>query len=436
MKTVSCFVEMDRFLNNSPGVLSPFGELSRYSRTFTKEDGTYRSQAAGLQGFTLYTQSVIDNNISKETNLDTNEVDTILTIVKDAVAYFDANTMPYDSENFREQIKIMHLGTVEKIDHGVLIDIGLKQYPTSLELEIRGTLTLNVKVWMADSFFRDQYTGYSITVVPPLDEIDDLLNNFTLVKTYLEGTSASKLIKRVQAAKDYNPDTVVDIQEFRLVNRFNDAEYIKTEWGYLIYGNEGNFLDYIKDATQDFITKHTKLPIQQWEIAFPEIFQRTEFYIVPRWDKQATFNLTDRSSLYSGLITYKDHIEFNTRLLTWLENVYVTDKSLAIQFPFRMLNASILPGTLNDKNKVDFKKLYPDYMPIPTTSLDFGRMRVETQEWSEKIQELLLIAETAVPHRPLPKGYKRITRYGVFFVSLSIDNINYLVAAKWNPQFS
>lgn len=434
MKSIQGFVSIAQYINNTPGVLSPFGELSTYARTYTKESGQYRDEIA--PGYVLTTFKVADTYSGTEVVVTTPQATIILDLMRAIVSYANGHLLPYDLQDFRVNIAAVHPFTISDLDFGPMV------YGHSIELPEYVTFTstvdggMNVKVWLSDRAFCDQYSDFSITIIPPLSNLNDFFIPFEETSLLLDQENVTSLIERVQSAKNSNPDSVIKVLEFKFVNRYNKNITRKTSWGILVYGKEGDYIDTIKDAIVEYLLANSGYTADLWEAIFPEIFQRTEFIIVPRWDKLATHNLTEDSSLYSQVISTQDIAIFTENFLEFYGKPFVATNTYIVNFPFRVLGGTITNGVKNTDGKTNFNILFPDYMPIPTTSPDFGRMKLATQEWSIFAQELLRQAEVVKPISPLPNGMRRIHRDGKLFVASSHKNINYLVAAKWNPAFN
>jgi len=91
---------------------------------------------------------------------------------------------------------------------------------------------------------------------------------------------------------------------------------------------------------------------------------------------------------------------------------------------------------INPDGKRKITDLFPDYIPIPTSSIDFNRMQVRTRDWLILLETVLMIAETANEFTSVPTNLRRIKRGDTLYISALYNNINYLVAAKSNTFYS
>lgn len=76
--------------------------------------------------------------------------------------------------------------------------------------------------------------------------------------------------------------------------------------------------------------------------------------------------------------------------------------------------------------------LFPDYVPISTSSMDFARMQQSTKDWSTMIETMLLTAETMDAYSTIPSNMRRVTRGAAnsLYLSSTFNNIQYLMLSK------
>lgn len=435
MKIIHGFITIAQYVKNTPGIVSAIGELSTYSRTYSKEKGEYLSSSA--QGYQLTTFRSIDTITKTNTEVSQTLVDEILSIAKSIVAYAGNNLRPYDTVDFKNTIAVENFSTIANLELGDLV-FGTQgiDLPGFASWNSKANDYSEIRVWFSDQTFADQYTGYDITIIPPVTNLATFFLDYNQAKTVLDGVSVSTLGEAIQTAKQRNPETVVRLLEFNLVNRYDQTTKMKTSWGVLIYGKEGDYIDAIKDAISDYLLNNSVYKQEQWELILPDIFKRTEMVVVPRWDNIAVQNLTDNSSLYSSIIGVKEADTFLKSFIKFYDAPHISSNSYIIPYPFKTIVLCIVNGIKNTIEKNDFKKVYPDFMPIPSTSLDFARMSLTTQNFILFLDDLLIWAERANTLSPLPTGLRRVIRNTKLFISGDHNGINFLVAAKFNTDFN
>lgn len=431
MISIQGFVEIAQYVNNTPGVIGSFGELSPYSRTYSKEKGLY--QNSSIPGYSLVTFRSL-NEQGQMVAVPSDQVLEILEVTRAIVAYAQGHTRPYDEEDFIDTIRSQFATTVNGLGFGEFVhgtSISLPSFVVWTSINTGNSM----RIWLADEAFQSQFTGFEITIIPPLDNLNNFFLPYTEAKAMLDSTSISVFMEKIQTAKNKYPDTITHILEFDFYNRYDQTVKTPCKFGILIYGLEGDYVDAIKDAIIEHLLQNSSYTEEQWKSILPDIFKRTEMMIVPRWDTLAIENLTEQASLYSSLVNpYTNHV-FVRNFLGTIPDVWLQGNMYTLPFPLKTLMSFVVNGSNNEPGKTDFKTMYPDYLPIPSTSLDFARMSIPTQQWVLFIDDVLLEAERVTALSTLPSGMRRVFRNNKIFVAKIHNGVNYLVAAKINSEF-
>ena len=428
MKIIQGFVTKDSYITNAPGVVSKVFEISPNSLTYSREKGEY--QHLQHQGDILHTFMSKDSDTNVKFQLPVTQVDEVFKVIDTVLEYLGTHMPPYVAVNFLNFIQAEHQSEITNVVLGGYYDTGTMVIPEWISWKSLSHPDTDIRIWMVDQAFQFQYPDYEIIVIPPVDDLDRLFNNYANVSGFLSQITLQQTMERVQEARGPYPPTYTRMFEFNYTNPMNPSQKTKTAWGVLIYGREGDNIDSIKDAIIDHVLNNSTRSQAEWQYIFPEIFQRTEFLLWPRWDKISIPNLTSNSALYSSLMDPTECLTFAKAKWPQYTTLYVDNNLTLIPFDYKAITAVVLNGSTNVDGKKIFREMFPDYIPVPNTSHDFGRMRPTTQDWVLRVIELLVIAETATAHSPIPPHVRRVVRQGVIYICSIYDNINYLVATK------
>ena len=428
------FVSIQQLIDNcATGCTAPIGELSDNSRTFSKVKGEY--SLSHTPGYTLTTFKIMDMDTGELQHLEEPQVREILEMTRIMVSYAKAHTRPYDMADFRDTVAGEYGPGISELALGPLAEgdeIDLPNFALWKSLDNGGN---TIRIWLSDEAFATQYSGYEVNVIPPLQKLSDFFRPYTEAKQLMGERTITQLTDLMQSARDIHPTTYTSILEFRFYNIHDPSVWTWSRWGVLTYGEEGNNIDAHKDAIADLLTSETSYTREQWEKILPEIFKRTEMVVVPRWDKVAVENLTERSSLYDSALNPLECVA-KAKAVTPSMGSWIDNHCYMVPTTHKMLLMVLINGTNNEAGKEDWKKLHPDYLPIPSEgSKDFARMSLKTQIWTIFIINLLIEAEKVTDLSTLPKGTRREYRDGKLCVSRHLDGIKYLVFAKSNPIF-
>lgn len=431
---VKGFITVNAFVNNTPGNISSLGELSTWSRTYSKEKGEY--QYDDLAGFKLTTFKVADNTTGVQQVLNTATAKQIIQVARECVSYATSHIRPYDSIDFQNTILANFSTRVGNLQMGEFRDNGTAALPEWLSWTSLDNDNAIIKIWLSDPAFQDQYDEYEIVVLPPVDVVDHLFNEYNLALTEINSRTSAQFSDKLQILKGDNPETFLRIMDFKFVNRLNTAQSNKTTWAVVVYGKVGDNIDSIKDAIVEFVLASSTHSKSEWEIILPEIFKRTEFVLLPRWDKVSIENLGQLASLYSSAIEPNEAIAFAKNVISFYTDVFIENNITIFPYDYKALAIVAVNGNTNIPGFEKLFNVFPDYIPVPSTSSDFNRMKTKTQEWLILLEKLLLIAEVATVYTSVPLFARKQFRDGVLYISAMYDNVNYLVAAKSNSVYA
>lgn len=429
MNIIHGFVTKDSFISNTTGEVAEFFELSPMALTYSKDRCEY--QNINFSGDVLHTFTAKDTETNQSFILSSAQVSLILAVVNTARQYCQNNIGTFQSTDFINSIQVAHHSQITSFDHGTLYEGDSQSFPEWFSW--RDSAGTEIRIWIRSEAFENQYSYYEIVTVAPLDNIDAFFGSYSSTSQQIKALSITSIMDRVQNAKDGYPDTFTRVLTFKYYNPNNLAQSTDTHWGVLVYGKNGDNIDSIKDAIIDYLLTNSTHPEDHWRVIFPEIFQRTEFLFFPRWDKLAVHNTTILSSIYRSIHSPKemnDFIKLNSPSVVTDE--YVNEKSRIIPFDYKAVVCGVLAGVTNTANMDGLEEIFPDYIPVSTSDLDFNRMTQVTQDWVVKMVELIRTAEVATEFSTVLNPMRRVKRNGQLFICLVFNNVNYLVSARSN----
>lgn len=438
------FVTIKSLVNNTPGVNSILGEASTYSLTFTKERGEYANTT--YPDFTLVSiASKLDGvNVAINPAYGT----AVLNVSKHVVDYAINVGGQIYADLLLTDLIATYAGTLENFECGPIVTNGTIWLPEWISWKKSGT-TDTTKVWYSDPAFQAQFDEYSITVISPMARIvngvvEDRLDDFFLapgdVALKINARSASETMDIIQQLKDMNPETVIRTESYNYSHPSLPTFIVPTNWSVLIYGAAGDNPDSIKDAIVEYVLDNSTHPIDDWKAILPDLFRRTEYIFLPRWDIYAIENSQIIAGIHNPLSAVKDAVtfaqtkipEYHTQAPTHIPN-YLTSfthlyKSIATLCIAGYDNMP-LPGGVQRRY---LWNEFPDFICVPTTSPDFGRMTQKTQGFALLLERLIVAAEVATSYSSIPAGMRKVTRDGILYLVQRYENIQYLVAARVN----
>lgn len=430
MYLVHGFVTKADHIKNLPGEVAEFFELSPFALTYSRARGEY--QHPEYSGDVLHTFKSIDLETSTAYMLDADQVKEVFSVVGGVLSYMNEHQFPYDTSDFRNTIQAAFSGKILQFTFGAFktgSELTMPEWVTWESVQHPGA---QLKIWLSKEAFENQYTDYEIVTVSPIDNLDRFFGNYGTLVTELNAITVSQTFDRIQEFKGTNPDTYTRAFTFDYVNPNNTAQKTPVRWGIIVYGKNGDNIDSIKDAIVDFVLSNSTRPQADWEVIFPSIFQRTEFLFIPRWKEIAVPNLTELSALYSSVANPAEAISYAKEVWYAIHPTWIEQNLSIVPFDYKAISLLALNGESNVIGKKTLRELFPDYIPVGTSTLDFSRMALKTRNWVLKMVELINIAEKATEYTNIANPIRRIKRNGVLYVTVMYDDVNYLVATRSN----
>jgi hypothetical protein len=391
-KSLKGFVIINSLLSNTAGTISPLGELSTWGMTFTKEPSEYESVT--VPGYRLFSLKSFDTNIGAVAAAPA-LVDQVLGMVAEAYDYVTTHTYPYVNNDFKAAL-IAAFPAVTGLTLGNWIQVG------------------------------------PIEIIPPMDNLNDFFLPRATVKNLLDQVTVQSRIDLLQQAKQRHPETYLRSYAFTCYDPNTNLPIVGTNWYVLVYGQAGDNLDLIKGAIVEYLLANSTHTQGDWILVFPDLIQVKEFVVLPRWDLYAIPDLPIQTGVYSSVANPQEVITFATDYISFYPSNYTPNHIRVVPFAYREVNLLIVKGYNNNPTTESFMALFEDYLPVPTSSLDFNRMTQTTRDWVLGITDALAVAEVITPSTLDITTLSTVTRDGKLYVVWTYQNIDYLIAAKSN----
>lgn len=415
---------------NTPGIINFFGELSTQSLTYTKEKGIYKNAAISSAGFITFLCE--DDGVAKELpeNL-SNQVILVCSYVFNKIintrntGYLMGQLLQELSSEFITQSKNFTGGLIESEDG--------YYSPDWIEWRDKDYNHL-FKIWFTDRSFRNQYDEYELNFTPPLTNLDSFFAGGVAVENLLKDVTPFNIVNNMQVAKGDNPETFIKLETYEYHDPFDQDRVIPTHWGILGYGIAANNIDVIREELIKYILANSNKTREDWALILPDLFKRTEFILLPLWNKYAIEPRTTTPGIYSPIADIKESTTLLKTILPEYSTYQIDQYASLIGFPYKSVAIISVGNEDNRSNKFRLTDYFPDYIAVPSTSLDFNRMSEKTKNWALMIHELIMYADEISPTSSIPLTISKIERDGVVYLSRMVDNIQYLVVVRYSLE--
>ena len=433
MYTLKGFASHALFANNTPGQVNAVGELSTVSRTYSREIGIY-TDAANNPNVTLWsflsatdgTAQVVDPDLAKR----------VLTIC----SWFYNQTIQNAGQLYIDQLLegalTQFAASANTFAAGTMVTDGTRWMPEWVSWTDVANPGSFIRIWFADANFQNEYDEFAFVIVPPITPLDDFFKAASSVQAEVSAVTKPQLFLNIQAAKANNPETDIIVQSYDWHDPAGTGTLISTDWTLILYGMAGDNVDSMSDALEAYILANSSHTRDEWINVFPDIFKRTEFVFVPRWNKQAIPDrATGQAGIYSPVTNLTDALALLPQFASY-PSAHINAHGTVMGHPYKSLSIAMIGSDQNRNNMFEITDVFPDLISVSSTNTDFARMSQATQTFLTALATMLLVAESMTQYSSIPLGYTKLMRNGILYLVYNYETIDFLVAAKSNTQFA
>lgn len=427
MYTLKGFLRVKSLINNTQGQNSPIGELSTLGLTYTRDRGEYFNAAQpDLALISMLSNDVVLGKIPVASAMK----DHVLLVSAWLLAYAITKGNAINLPDLQVDIETQFATSAGNFILGTLVSNGAISVPSSIKWNNIVLDANNIQIWFSDSVFRTQYANSEIVVIPPIPNLNDFFLTAGQVKTKIEERPIQVSTDLIQLAKNGHPETVIRTNTYDYKNPAAPSIVVPTNWSVLIYGIAGDNIDAIKDAIITYILANSTRTREEWTILLPNLFKRTEFNLIPRWDKFAIPNLSIQQGIYSPVINLKETVVFVKARIPEIPAAHIDNFLESFSHPYRSLSVGSIGSPDNLNTNFSLVAIFPDLINVSTNNTDFNRMGTLTKQWLDMIDDMLVIAESINETTDAPLGTRKVKRGNTLYLAKTFANIQYLIACK------
>lgn len=421
------FISISDNIANEPNKISKLGEIPTYCLTYSKEVGLYnREEYPNVKLYTLYSKD--ENGNDQELNSYIQRE--ILAVYSRVDRYCKSNVKPIKKEELLLYLNNELKHEITGVGLGKMVDEGELTLPSWISWASYN-YNYKCKIWFSSDVLLYDYDEYSITVIPPIEDLDKFFEGSSVVESELKKRTVTNMLELAQEAKDLHPETVTKMLTFDYHNKTSNVT-LSTNWIVLIYGPAGDTLEAIKDAINDYCIENSSHDRGEWLDIFKELFSRTEFVLLPRYDLYSIPNLYVEEGMYKSMLDPLECISYCRSKIDFYEYDHIGQAIRIFPYDYKGIMICSVAGDTNIEGYQKLDEIYKDYLPVSSTSTDFMRMVEETREFCLVLETMLKICEDLDENTDIPKGYRRVKRNGKIYLTCTIGKVYYLMlSAKY-----
>ena len=433
MATIRGFISMLGFADNRPNYVAQFGEFSTVVSTYSRDIQFFSKDT--LPGVTFSALYSVDN--SSPWQITSTVGEQILTVGKWVYDQYNANLIPRNTSKAAFIAALTdQFPSLSNFVVGTLLagPTSTKNMPDYVRFDIGQVHS--VQVWFADSAIKAQYDFFEIQVIPPVSDINQLNNASSVVQTAIVNRKYADIRRLAEAIIGEDPPTFDTTYDLTWKDPTGSGATLELSWSIIGYGPLSADEEYIKDAIKLYLTNVA--PNVDWSKIFPSLYASNEFVIVPLWlnTSPATENVDGGS--YSPIMKWNDlktaitprvpvGYAAQTNLNTHLNNYLEVLSSVWRSMPLLAVGS---PSNLATTRQLS--KIIPDYLTVPTTNADWGRISPNTASFIEKLNFGLEEARRFSPTSVAPSGYFKRISGGRIYLSFNHGDYKIMILTRFS----
>lgn len=438
VKNYLSFAAIAEFANNGIKSVSPIGEISNKSKTYSKDQGifAFNDQASS---------SVLHNFLSTDDDVEivmpTAIANKQLEVSNWLVDQSKKGNITGSRPNTLALLKAQFSNGIEITDVGEMVTNNRYWLPSFVTgNHIVGQEKQRFYLWFADEYFKREYPKVVFAIVHPvaLSDMDSLMPmNFQEMEARLAKETPDVISKRLHQVTDNAawPTTDGETIPFEMMDLTNVGMSTTGWWRYLWWGNGVDSEDQLFEKMRNEILKDTQYTLAQWEEKIPDLFNPIEFYVIPFFNRYGLENKTNGARNYSPITDNETRMELVDKYLKPnMTQDHVIKSTQFVPFMYKSIDCAIVGKLNNRKGMKKLYNLYPDYSLISSLDSDFDLLSRSTQEFIRNMEDLLAAAET-MTDISLPKpGITRVTRFGQMYAARRVGKAKILVLTRWQME--
>lgn len=141
-------------------------------------------------------------------------------------------------------------------------------------------------------------------------------------------------------------------------------------------------------------------------------------------------NMTVQAGMYRSILDPHEAIAYAKAQIDFYAQNWIDQHIEILPYDYKAIMLEAVTGENNSDGITSLRVVFPDYIPVPTSSTDFNRMTQVTQDWMMILEQLLIVAENLDSYTTIPEGIRVVTRNNQKYVSSYYMAVNYLVKPR------
>lgn len=400
-----------------------FCNFSRYHHTFGKNSVTYNADVATYSDFeivALHRKNEVGDTVNSA--IDSSHLSDLFNIFQWLFNEANGGVLTANEEVVNNELASRFGSASVELEVDTMItDVSGNILPN--KLTIRYTVDDDIflyEFWLNSSNIDNEYTQYDVVILPPVDEVDYLVDDKATVLALINSRTINDYNTSINNIAKESPYTAVVSLQTQWVNRNNPTETLQINFTCVCFGPVEDNTSLLRIALRDYVEANTQFADTVWEVVLPEIFTATTFLMVPSWDKVS--NGVGESSIYNPILSTKQISDVFKNSFTGYDTTHVDENFEVLPCMWQSLSIGVCGAPKNEDEYKSISFSLDDYILTDPNGNDFIRLNPTTRDFILKLNNTLPYAQSYTVNDPLPGTVEAEV----------IDGFNFLVFTSYN----
>lgn len=445
-RTLLGFFRIPDLEDNRAHYISRFGELSTEARTFSRDLRDYANKKDYAYPSIVCFSYKDEYGIQFATNPSTIWTNYVLSIGQWITERFLAGQIPTNAnrDQFWSQLTAeftdpiwQGMGEISNMPNTA------RYMPEWISFDLDdGGYPVSVKIWLSDPVFQAEYPEWENFVIPPADPIDLVQSDLATVQAIVRQRNNIETINALinDAKKNevnnnlLDPETKTSTLSLNWFDPTQTDVSMKHVFTIVSWGGMGLQFNNQKAAIRDYLAQNSTKT--NWPKIYPELYDETDFAMIPLWDNMAVQPTAQDIGLFSSSVpTGKLQSKMKQHAPSGFANTdnyntYVLNNCAATSVLYRGMQVATMGSPNNKDQTFKLTDLFPDYMNATTESADFSRMMPATQNFIRVLNQGLNVAYNANANNSLPSGYTRQNYGSNMYIAFVAEGFQWLILSR------
>lgn len=445
-RTLKGFFRIPDLEDNRAHYISRFGELSTEARTFSRDLRDYANKKDYPYPSIVCFSYKDEYGNQFPTNPSQTWIDYVLGIGQWITERYVAGQIPSNAnrDQFWSQLTAeftdpiwLGMGEISNMPNTG------KFMPEWISFDLDdGGYPVSTKIWLSDPVFQAEYDEWETFVIPPADPIDLVQSDLSTVQAIVRQRNNIETINALinDAKKNevnnnlLDPETKTVTVTLKWYDPTQEGVSMSHVFTLVTWGAMGLQFNNQKAAIRDYLAQNSTKT--NWPKIYPELYDETDFAIIPTWDKMAVNPTSQDIGLFSSSVV-TGNLQANMKKFapsgfanTDNFDTFILTNCAATSVLYRSMQVASMGSPNNKDQTFKLTDVYADYMHVSTESADFSRMMPETQVFIRKLNQAIDIAYSVNANNAIASGFVKQNYGGRLYVAFVAGGFQWLILSR------